>query len=623
MSRKPSFFSILFFYFLIFISSAVFSQDKKISFLYIDANSGQSSGGHTALKIGDYVYHFQYYPDKIFHIVRESWFDFRFSYNIQENRTIIVSDLKLKKSDMNKIETGFDRLFLIQEKHFENLKYLQANKDIFAKYLSGKINTYPIEGIGYFSQNSKPSKNHLINIIRSKINNFDPEREKSKIVEQIQNLKYKSNIHKDQSINSSTYTTFQDFYSETYTDLVQKYVFYDAIENNHKLKPLESFSLHSEFINPISDQERIKLQNLSKNLELKLIEQISDNEESNHWGLLGCQILVFYLSLEASLESGYFHFPDSFPHQSEKIIWNRARNIDKLKDETLLLFNRYRNKYLESENPLTIEQFIDLTDAANRYNEIQNAVQFDRPIRNFPIKTMPNKRGIAANLPNFYIPQPELAESNKQATIEYDHYLIQLQKIYPYHLIFQNCTSEIFRSIDEFYNQESIKITQALGKQINPNASLSFVPFYANYDVQNNYFIESQKIILSYRRQLIRDMRKSQNSGLVFLRENFTPTSTIYNFNEEDDWFLLFTDENVFFRPIFGATNLITGLSQLLIGVPMAIDDSGDTFKKGWNGIFFSMPEMFFFNIRKGSFYNITTMDLDPEFPNETYKDSN
>ena len=44
----------------------------------MDANTGQSSGGHTGLKIGQYIYHFQYFDDKIFHIVRENWNEFKY-----------------------------------------------------------------------------------------------------------------------------------------------------------------------------------------------------------------------------------------------------------------------------------------------------------------------------------------------------------------------------------------------------------------------------------------------------------------------------------------------------------------------------------------------------------------
>jgi hypothetical protein len=62
-------------------------------FIYIDANVGGSSGGHSALRLGNTVYHFQYFPDGLFKLVRERWPHFRYIYNDLENRTLYVAHI--------------------------------------------------------------------------------------------------------------------------------------------------------------------------------------------------------------------------------------------------------------------------------------------------------------------------------------------------------------------------------------------------------------------------------------------------------------------------------------------------------------------------------------------------
>ena len=63
----------------------------------MNANTGQSSGGHSGIRLGELVYHFQFYPDQIFHIVREPWSEFRYVYGIQENRTIKIRKISISK----------------------------------------------------------------------------------------------------------------------------------------------------------------------------------------------------------------------------------------------------------------------------------------------------------------------------------------------------------------------------------------------------------------------------------------------------------------------------------------------------------------------------------------------
>jgi len=55
-------------------------------------------------------------------------------------------------------------------------------------------------------------------------------------------------------------------------------------------------------------------------------------------------------------------------------------------------------------------------------------------------------------------------------------------------------------------------------------------------------------------------------------------------------------------RPLFGAANVLTGLGATVAGMIALPVDGGKTLWAGLKGVVFSLPELFFVNIRKGSF---------------------
>jgi hypothetical protein len=97
-------------------------------------------------------------------------------------------------------------------------------------------------------------------------------------------------------------------------------------------------------------------------------------------------------------------------------------------------------------------------------------------------------------------------------------------------------------------------------------------------------------------------MRREENPLWVFLRESNVVTSTLYRPQPRDSIFLFFTDDVVPARPLFGAMNLVTGLAASAAGLAMLPADGGEMLWGGLRGALFSLPELIFQNIRKGTF---------------------
>ena len=89
---------------------------------------------------------------------------------------------------------------------------------------------------------------------------------------------------------------------------------------------------------------------------------------------------------------------------------------------------------------------------------------------------------------------------------------------------------------------------------------------------------------------------------MVALRESNTFSSTLYAYNPDDAFFVFFTDDSLVLRPVFGLFNTAAGMGQSVLGFLSWPFDAGKNLKSGATGVLMSLPELLFFNMRKGSY---------------------
>jgi hypothetical protein len=143
---------------------------------------------------------------------------------------------------------------------------------------------------------------------------------------------------------------------------------------------------------------------------------------------------------------------------------------------------------------------------------------------------------------------------------------------------------------------------ERLGGHVDPGGPLNFIPAVAANAVQSTYAVSVVDELPSYRKTRLALMYERENPVWVFLRESNTLTSTLYRRAPVDSAFLFFTDDIVPARPVLGALNLVAGLGVAAAGLAMLPVDHGNMLMAGLKGAMFSLPELAFFNIRKGSF---------------------
>src|SRR5262249_36010339 len=152
-----------------------------------------------------------------------------------------------------------------------------------------------------------------------------------------------------------------------------------------------------------------------------------------------------------------------------------------------------------------------------------------------------------------------------------------------------------------------------LGGYVDPGGPLNFIPATSAVSVRSRYAVSDVEEVPSYRKTRLAGMYARENPVWVYLRESNTLTSTLYRREPDAPVFAFLTDGTIAARPVLGALTLVAGIGVAAAGLATLPLDRGDLLKAGLRGALFSVPELAFFNIRKGSF-----PDLTPRGPEES-----
>ncbi len=249
---------------------------------------------------------------------------------------------------------------------------------------------------------------------------------------------------------------------------------------------------------------------------------------------------------------------------------------------------------LRATEDLNEAGFAEVEAAANRLLELDAALAGDHDLRVSSRALVPSRDAPWSERVVPDVTQDELARALVQARAAEKVFAEGLRERYGYDLIGRNCVSEIFRTVDAAGAEP--------GGRVDTRWSLDFIPFVAADAVNATWNVVQRTTLPSYRRSRLDDMCHQESPLRVRLRESNVLTSRIYHRNADDSFFLLFTDDLVALRPLFGAVNVASGLGAAAVGIPLLPFDRGETLMSGARGVLFSVPELAFVNLRKGSF---------------------
>ena len=598
------------------------AEPRVIEYLSVEANEGGSSGGHAALRFDDVVYHFQHHAPGVLRLHREAADGFLFTYRLLQNRAIAVSRIAVADDTYTLLRGWFNRRYLTEGMQFDALDAASGDRALIELLLRRRrdadgVSPSPtaggitLRGTGYFfadgfadgaDQSSAAESAPLVELRR-----------------RVQAFYGKDFLQKRSAEARATLTQLTPAnsgfsFSRRYADLMTGLLAISALQRALPLQP-DSFHAPAHDAYLLRDDERSALSAFAARLTDELLDLLQSPRPD--WGyplLVGMARLV---ALHESVRTGRLVFLDAFgpsAHVIPPVAWRgrEAMMID-LVDEAHAELDAARGLRTGGK-PLREADYTRLESASNRFIELYRGITEQRGVRVQSGLLLPSR---AAQRSDLIIPARSTAElqqdlaaaqARERATAH------DLQQRYAYNLITRNCVSEIFRGLNSALaeatgrdapnaNDEPLHAAARarLGGYLEPGAALTFIPFVSTRAVRDTYNVTATQELPSYRGQRLATMYRRENPFVVFLRESNTLTSTVYGPNPRDSFFVFFTDA-VPTRPLLGAVNLAAGLGAGAVGLAMLPFDGGSTLVAGVKGALFSLPELAFVNLRKGTF---------------------
>jgi len=616
----------------------------SFDYLYIRANEGQSSGGHAAIRFGEWVFDFQYHAGLV-QLRRERWGRFEYDYRTLQNRGMELSRIAVSSETWALLESSFQRHYLAQSRELAHLDAIQRDARLIELLHPGRRGE-PLElpAVGFFEgepplRSKEPQEPAVLVRLRDRVAEWHGRdyatRRRAALDASFRRLHMApaaAEAATDPDLRAAASPTI----SERYTDHLLALAALERLEYPTPLGPGRRLGERRSASDPrllppaglgvLEATELARLREASEGLLLAMARLAASSRPD--WGrpfLLGMARL---LVLEESLDSGRLVLLDGFSADAEllEITGRRRALLPGMAAEASAELEAVREAFFEGHGWSEAE-YQALEEAASRWFELRAALAGASRIRVQAGPLIPEGRGRVGALPRPPGDAVLLARRLAETRAAERRYRSALEDRYGYDLFRRNCVSEIFRTLESallegadappLAGRDRAELVRAesrrrLGGHVDPVAGLNFIPRVSSRHVRSRYAVVEAVHLPSYRHHQMARMAESETALRVALRESNVLTSTLYQPSHEDGFFLFFTDGEVPLRPLLGALNLVAGLTRGALGVLLLPFDGSRSLRSGLEGALFSVPELFFQNVRKGSNEWVSDAELPP-----------
>lgn len=552
-----------------------------IDYIYVNANEGHASGGHVGIAFGGQTFHFQYREGGLILPTRHASGDFERKYRVHGNRDLRIHRIQVDDETYTMLRDGFNTRYFESEVALSELRRLAEEREqLLASEAGGKSVAVP--GAGFFyPDGDAPARTDSTAPLARLRSRLAMERTPA----------HRRIGHRGEA------------------DLLADHLSRAALAQGATLRPTAAFATGQPEADLDTDSRaslRILLQQFEAQVRSLLASSRPDAGEARFLAM------ARYAAVSRSLESGRLMVLDAFPPDPETIsvaeIQARGGRLEELLGATQNEFRRAWSLLGARETPDETD-YSRLEDAANRLREVERAQREGGKIRIVESRMIPQRpaRRSAGSISPLEAKDRESALARNKART--DSIRSELRAESAYNLVTRNCVSEIFRTLDELLEGDGTDsaISQAitkLGGHVAGNNAMNFIPVVSSNAVSDQYRVAETIELSSHRGQALAEIYAREGDGLaVYFREANTLTSTIYRRNAGDSIFLFFTDDVFAPRPVYGALNLLTGIGAAFAGIPLLPFDGGRLLSAGARGVLWSLPELAFANVRKGSFF--------------------
>ena len=627
---------------VLLLRAAPASAGREIEYLYMDGSEGGGSGGHAALALGDRVFHFEHRAPGILRLAREPVEVIRHRYGVLYNRTILVSHVPVSQDTYALVLDELTRRYFVQRQHLADYEAAVNDRRLLEASRVQRLGISAaapmvLDGAGFFfDELATPSAGHAAGEraegpapalvrLRERVKAAHGDDVLDRAIQRVQGelseLRPDPDADAPRPLAPDRLAPVRYGFAERYRDTVLALLALEALDS---ARPLRPGSLADAALPELTPDEIAVVERLGEMLEASLVRLVQSRRAD--WGfplLLGMARLI---ALDETRRSERWRVLDATP--ADAVVIRRERLVSQpafareLRERVEADFGSARATLLRraaAAEAFPEAELAEVEATGNRLAHVEGALADGHDARLAWGAPLP---GRSVRLHALLLPALGSDDLDRALTAAAEREAAQLaglKHLYGYNLFTRNCVTEIFRTIEAALRRDLLTREPALagaalaarvrrasverlGGYVEPAGAMSFIPAVSAAIVQAGYAVSDVVELPSYRKAQLGRMYERENPFWVFLRESNTLTSTLYRKAPDDSAFLFFTDNAPAARPVFGTLNVITGLGVAAAGLAMLPVDRGELLTSGLKGAFFSLPELAFFNIRKGSF---------------------
>jgi hypothetical protein len=584
-----------------------------LEFLHVEANEGGSSGGHAALRIGDATYHYQN-ESGLLRLAREDSLRFVHDYALLENRPIHVQRIEVSAGAERRVSERFEARLGAQRSQLDALAALRAERDLLAlleRRARGEEpragEGIPVAGAGYFAE-PEAGEDPVLVQLRLQV---ERERGAAFLVARTAALRAElAGLSPGEwaeppwaRLDADRLLLARGGFGARASDLAAAIT---ALRVLAEARPLRTEALWR------AEDESLRLDPDASRAVRAFADRLAESlprlldATRPDWGAALLVGMARLAALEASLRDGRLRVLDSYPpHTQElaaRVLTRRPEQLPDVLGETRSRVRSALTDFVRAEPGTAQAAWSDLEDVANRHEELARAIASGSAMRVQRDRLVPARAAPFDELPILPGSGPMFARALDRVSVAEARLAAELLRVHGYNLVTHNCVSELFVTVAAAFDGDPALAGEALGGVVDSRRELDFVPFAAAASVSRHWRVAERWTIPSLRRARLAALRERVGPVAVALLEASPLTARSGGRGAGDSFFLFFTDEAWWSRPLFGALNLAAGAGETATGILAAPFDSGRTLLRGLEGSLMSLPELAFVNLRKGSY---------------------
>ncbi len=561
--------------------SASAAAEHVLAFVYVESNVGGASGGHAGLRIDDRVYHYQRFPDGTLRVVRDEWPRFRAVYGELQNRPLHLAYLTVGPEVAERVREHLDRAWAGQEIALGRIERLQEDVSWSAALAAGRLPP-ALRGAGLLA----PVPTDAVAGARLR----------AAVERAVGSGAVEAALRRVEArLDALARTRQLDL--EPLREALQERESLRGLAEERGVDPAVLVVVGGDGAPSLAPPERAALAAFAARLEATIAGLLVSERPDRGFPL--SLAIARWHAVARSLASGRLVVLDPFPDDARRVDPERELapgSAALLAAQARALEGEARRVVLGGA-PLDESRFAWLEEAAGRRAELERAAA-GLAMRESPGPLLPSRGRSLAPPPAL---RADAAELHVRAAAALAAEQAELEARFDYRLLTRNCVTELVRTLAGTFPDAAAE-RAALGGELQAGEGLDSIPFVLFAQVQERLRVARVEDLSSHRGRELARLEREEGYARAYLREANVLTATLYRPLERDGAFLLFTDDVVWPRPLYGLVNLSYGLGSLALGALAAPFDGGREAAWAAQGALFSVPELLFQNVRKGSY---------------------